>query len=147
MRHIKGLIRSLGANKSTEAMLRVTSASDIVIMLGEKFRKSLGVRSHSGQHTKPNSKDREKVKDILRGIRPMRYTSARKFVGFKKKIAESPFKNINRSKMRDAMRVNIERSLDGISSRYEDELVESELEDSDVESDYGLMALSDSDSD
>lgn len=80
----KALIKSLGANKSENAIKRVTGAADAIAEICSKFDESCDIKQKSGHHSKPlNETDKQLVSKTLRNLRPFRITPGRKCPGFK----------------------------------------------------------------
>ncbi|XP_052675768.1 uncharacterized protein LOC128157314 [Crassostrea angulata] len=79
----KMLIKSLGANKSENAIKRVTGAAETISNICEKFDESLNIKPKSGSHSRPlNESDQKLVSRTLRRLRPFRFTPGRKCPGF-----------------------------------------------------------------
>lgn len=115
IRSRKELINSLGANKSEQAILRVTSAADTVAVLTGNFSRTIGVEPNLGSHTKSISdEDRDTIREILREQRPFHYESGRKFKS-KFSVPWSPFSNVDHDGLAKALERNSERLLRGLN--------------------------------
>ena len=113
VRNKKDLIRSLGANKTEQAIIRITLAADIVAEITKNFNNLIGVVTKSGRHTKHVSvEDRNKVKRVLRALRPFRFTSGRAYQAMPA-MQSSPFTEINVQHMATSMRRVITRLCRG----------------------------------
>ncbi|KAK6179749.1 hypothetical protein SNE40_012038 [Patella caerulea] len=109
IRSRKELIKSLGANKSEGAIVRVTSAADIVAATTGNSARSIGVSSASGHTSTISDEDRDTIKEILREQRPFQYTSGRKFKKSKLNLPWSPFTSIDHAKILLAIERNAKR--------------------------------------
>ena len=79
----KSLIKTLGANKSEKAILRVTSAADTFANICSKFDESVHIKPKSGRHSKPiNEQDQNVIYKQVRKLRPFQHTPGRKLKGF-----------------------------------------------------------------
>lgn len=126
IRNRKELIKSLGANKSEGAILRVTSAADTVAATTGNFARSIGVKQVRGRHTSNVSEeDRETIKQIFRAQRPFNYQPGRKFERSKLSVPWSPFYNIDRQKMSASLEKTTERLKRGFDVECEVDPVES----------------------
>ena len=113
IRNKKDLIRSLGANKTEAAIVRVTMAADVVATITKTFNDLVGVVEKGGRHTKHvSAADRTRVRNVLRNIRPCQYVSGRLFRGMPQ-IPPSPFAPIDLQGMRVSMDRVVQRLCRG----------------------------------
>ena len=109
VRNRKDLIRNLGANKSEKAMKRVTNAADAVSKMCHQVDKTLNVSTTSARHTKYTSEaDSNKLKRVLRNVRPFNKTPGRECTGFQS-VHAAPFSKINKGEMHTFLKRNIQR--------------------------------------
>ena len=110
VRNRKDLIRNLGANKTAQAILRVTNAADAVATICHQVDNTLNLRTTGARHTKRTSlEDCTKIKRVLRVQRPFQKDQAgRQCNGFNT-IGESPFDKIDKEQMRTFLKRNILR--------------------------------------
>lgn len=128
VRNRKDLIRQLGVNKSERAMSRITNAADAITSLVTNLDKALGIRPTSCHHTKNTSAaDANKLRNILREVRPFHYSMGRQCDGFNN-ILPSPLMKIKATEMRTAMSRNIRRLAMGmaIPQAEDEDLVQEE---------------------
>ena len=113
IRNKKDLIRSLGANKTEQAIIRVTHAADVVATITKNFNDVIGVVTKGGRHTKRvSAEDRLKVKRVLRNLRPFHFTCGRTYQRMPA-LPSSPFSHINLADMRSSMHRAIGRLCRG----------------------------------
>ena len=113
VRNKKDLIRALGANKTEKAIIRVTLAADIVAEITKNFNNVIGVVTKSGRHTKHTSElDRNRVKRVLRDLRPFHFVSGRSY-RMMPALSPLPFDGIQLNDMAASMRRAINRLCRG----------------------------------
>jgi hypothetical protein len=116
----KMLIKSLGANKSKQAIGRVTGAADTIAQICAKFDESVQIKPKSGHHSKPlNESDQQLVSKTLRKLRPFRITPGRKCQGFHN-IDRVPVTFENLPRMHDRLNQIISRLTKGLTINVEE---------------------------
>ena len=92
---IKGMIKSMGANKTTQAITRASRAAGGVRLIVENFDYNVQLTKQSSTHTHRSSKDDEEIvlRD-LRNLRPFQFSRGRKHKAFPKTEAGN-FKTLN----------------------------------------------------
>ena len=96
----KELIRGLGANKTDQAVLRVTQSADAIEQLVQTFDQVLQIPKTSSRHSKANTDiDREKIHLALKELQPFREIPGRTYKCFNN-IQSSPFATINNTEMK-----------------------------------------------
>lgn len=126
----KKLIKSLGANKSEQAISRVTKSADAIHQICSNFDASIELQPKSGRHSKPFSEvDETRLHKILRKLRPFHYTSGRTCDGFN--VDPVPLKSQDISKLEIRLNQIITRLTRGrtISTEEEDQQEENEISD------------------
>ena len=121
VRNRKDLIRQLGANKTDQAIARVTNAADSIAAMGNSFDAALRVVKSGGRHTKRVSEaDHNKISEELRLLRPFHTTPGRICEGFPS-IPKCPFDKIDRQKMETYLIRNIRRITIGQAVPVDDD--------------------------
>ena len=117
----KELVRALGANKTEEAIHRVTMAADHVDAVTHALQKAIFIKRKSDSHTGTISKkDIQSIKDVFREIRPFRHTPGRPCVGFQN-IYPDPTMRIYQPKFKELVTNNIKRLSNGLIVEVEEE--------------------------
>ena len=107
VRNAKDLIKSLGSNKTSQAIKRASLAADSITAVARYYEHVRNVPANSDRHTKKISEtDKNIIKTKLRQLRPFKYQSGRSYAKMPH-IPYTPFARINRQGLRTALQRHI----------------------------------------